>query len=113
VAAVAVRADRTHLKLSQLFRGYIMPLVTFEAHYVYPVSFECDVRRCGAYVFIVGMSGTQAVTTDTRNIFTEVGFAYLLFDKTNVAHIAGGIRAERVHRRLGINLRALSGRRTA
>lgn len=75
MAVVAIRADGMYLELGQLSRGYIMPLVTFEAHYIYPVAFEGDVRWCSAYVFIVGVGGTQAVTTDTRNILAKVGLA--------------------------------------
>jgi len=90
--------------------------VAFQAHYVNLITLERDVRRGGTYIFVVGVRGAQAVAMNTGDILTQVDFTDLLFDKTDVAHIAGGICAERIDLAGGpggIRVKAVSGRPTA
>jgi len=56
------------------------------------------------------------VAMNTGNVLAGVDFTDLLFDKTDVAHIAGGICAERIDLAGGpggIRVKAVSGRPTA
>jgi hypothetical protein len=104
------------LILGQFFSRYLVPTVTLQAHCVNLVTPERDVRRRRTYVFIVGVRGAQTVAMNTANVLTQVDFTDLLFDKTHVAHIAGGICAERINlaaRLAWIRLKAIGGRRTA
>jgi hypothetical protein len=110
---MAIRADRMRLVLSQFFGRYLVPLVAFHTHYVNLITLERDVRWRSTYIFVVGVRGAQAVAMNTANVLAEVDFTDLLFDKTDVAHIAGGIWAEPINLVGGIRVRAVSGRPTA
>jgi hypothetical protein len=104
------------LKPGQSSGRYLVPRVTVQAHYVNLIAPECDVRRGGTYVFIVGVCCAQAVALNAGDIVTQVDFADLLFDKTDVAHVAGRVWAERIDLvggPGGIRVRAASGRPTA
>jgi hypothetical protein len=87
--------------------------VAVQAHYVNLITPERNVRRGGTYIFVICVRGAQAVALNTGNVLAEVDFTDLLFDKTDVAHTAGGIWAERIDLAGGIRVRAVSGRPTA
>jgi hypothetical protein len=100
----------------QFSGGYLVPRVTVQAHRVNLIALERDVRRGGTYVFIVGVCCAQAVALNAGDIVTQVYFADLLFDKTDVAHIARGICAKGINLvggPGGIRVRAVSGRPAA
>ncbi len=105
VGAVAISADGWGLTRPALRKGWarddlfgreVVAFVTFEAHCVDLVALEADVRRRGANVFIVCVSGTETVTADASDFCSEVSLAQLLFDKRHVAYVAGRIGAEGV-----------------
>jgi hypothetical protein len=84
------------LKPGQFSGRYLVPRVTVQAHRVNLIAPERDVRRRGTYVFVVGVSCAQAVALNAGDVVTKMDFTDLLFDKTDVAHIAGGVWAERI-----------------
>jgi len=57
VGAVAISANGWGLTRDDLFGRDVVAFVTFEAHYIDLVALEADVRRRGANVFVVRVSG--------------------------------------------------------
>jgi hypothetical protein len=91
MTTVAIRTNR----LSFMFRGhlvgYVMPVMTLKAHCVDLTANKDDVRRCGADVFIVGVTCAYPVAAGTGYPCPKMSLTYLFLDKWNMANVTGGI----------------------
>jgi len=105
VGAVAITANGRILTRADLFgqllggAGFgreVVALVALEAHCIDLVALEADVRRRGANVFVVRVTGAETVAADASDFCPEVSLAQLLFDERHVAHVAGRVGAEGV-----------------